>query len=85
LAKITNGDSKLFKKARMRDFSYFYKLLKNMEKEYKIHLKLGPRDFDIHKTTAIFPPVRLDDKKKVKIIMKGRWKNEYIATFERDI
>jgi hypothetical protein len=79
---LTYRTGRKIKKVRMRDFAYFYKLLKIMEKEYKIKLKLGPKDFDIHKTTAIFPPVRLDDKKNVKIIMKGRWKNEYIATFE---
>ncbi len=79
---LTYRTGRKIKKARMRDFSYFYKLLKSMEKEYKIKLKLGPKDFDIHKTTAIFPPVRLGDKRTVEIIMNGRWKNEYIAKFE---
>ncbi len=79
---LTYRTGRKIKKARMRDFSYFYKLLKNMEKEFKIKLKLGPKDFDIHKTTAIFPPVRLGDIRNVEIIMKGRWKNEYIALFE---
>ena len=79
---LTYRTGRKIKKARMRDFSFFYKLLKNMEKEYKIKLKIGQKDFGIHKTTAISPPVRLDDKRKVKIIMKGRWDNEYIAIFQ---
>ena len=79
---LTYRTGRKIKKARMRDFAYFYKLLNNMEKEYKIKLKLGPKDFNIHKTNAIYPPVRLGDKRTVEIIMKGRWKNEYIALFD---
>ncbi len=79
---LTYRTGRKIKKARMREFIYFYKLLQKMEKEYKIKLKLGPKDFNIHKTIAIFPPVRLGDIKNVEIIMKGRWKNEYIAIFE---
>ncbi len=81
---LTYRTGRKIKKARMRDFAYFYKLLNNLEKEYKIKLKLGPKDFEIRKTIAISPPVRLDDKRNVEIIMKGRWKNEYIAIFEKN-
>lgn len=79
---LTYRTGRKIKKAKMRDFGYFYKLLKNMENEYKIKLKLGPSDFGIRKTEAIYPSVRMDDKRNVEIIMKGRWKNEYIAIFE---
>ncbi|MHA1718367.1 MAG: radical SAM protein [Promethearchaeota archaeon] len=78
---LTYRTGRKIRKARMRDFGYFYKLLQQMEKEYNLKLKLGPKDFNIHKTPAIFPPVRLGEKRKVEILMKGRWDNEYIAIF----
>ena len=79
---LTYRTGRKIKKIRSREFKYFYKLLQNMEKEHKIKLRLGPRDFGIHKTAAIYPSVRINDIRKVEILMKGRWKNEYIALFE---
>ena len=68
------------KKIRPKTWDYFYKQLTRLEKKYKIKLKLGPRDFNIHKRKNV---ASLDIKKnqsvKLTIISKGRWKNEYIG------
>lgn len=68
------------KKIRPKTWDYFYKQLTRLEKKYKIKLKLGPRDFNIHKRKNV---ASLDIKKNqsinLTIISKGRWKNEYIG------
>ena len=71
------------KKIRPKTWDYFYKQLTRLEKKYKIKLKLGPRDFNIHKRKNI---ASLDVKKnefiKLTIISKGRWKNEFIGKID---
>jgi uncharacterized Fe-S cluster-containing radical SAM superfamily enzyme len=62
-----------------RDFSYFYQRLQNLEKQFGLKLKLGPRDFDIRDMRSIPPPVSLDDQIQAEIVFQGRWKNEYIG------
>jgi uncharacterized Fe-S cluster-containing radical SAM superfamily enzyme len=71
------------KKIRPKSWGYFYKQLSRLEKRYKIKLKLGPRDFNIHKRKNV---ASLDIKKNefinLTIISKGRWKNEFIGKFD---
>lgn len=76
---LTYSTGRKIKKARMREFAFFYKTLKKMEKEHQLKLKLGPKDFNIHRTVAVHPPVKLHDIDTVEIIQKGRYENEYIA------
>lgn len=78
---LTYKTGRKIRKTRMREFSYFYSRLHKMEKETGLKLKLSPEDFDIVKTKAIIPPVKLNDIDKVQIVAKGRWKNEYIARY----
>jgi len=68
-----------FWKVEAHTFDYFYKRLSELEKQYNIKLKLGPRDFGIHPTKPINPPVEVGSKVPVKIICKGRSINEYIG------
>ncbi|MFX1424940.1 MAG: radical SAM protein [Promethearchaeota archaeon] len=73
------------KKIRPKSWDYFYKQLSKLEKKYKIKLKLGPKDFDIHKRKNV---VTLDVKKneliKLTIVSKGRWKNEFIGKIDEN-
>ena len=68
------------KKIRPKSWDYFYKQLTRLEKKYKIKLKLGPKDFGIHKRTT-FTPLKLkkDDVINLSVISIGRWENEYIG------
>ncbi len=76
---LTYKTGRKIRKAKMRDFSFFYSVLQKMEKSSGLKLKLGPKDFGIFKTEAITPPVRLNEIEFVQILMASRWKNEYIA------
>ncbi|MCP4761560.1 MAG: radical SAM protein [archaeon] len=67
------------KKVTEREFSYFYKRLSEFEKKYDIKLKLGPKDFNIHKSKPITTPVEFGEKVRVQVISEGRTKNEYIG------
>jgi len=71
------------KKIRPKSWGFFYKQLSRLEKKYRIKLKLGPRDFNIHKRENI---ASLDVKKNelinLTIISKGRWKNEFIGKID---
>ena len=62
-----------------RDFSYFYQQLGEMEQNYGLKLKLGPLDFGIHSANPISSPFQVGATSQVQVIMKGRFKNEYIA------
>ncbi|MHA1745499.1 MAG: radical SAM protein [Promethearchaeota archaeon] len=76
---LTYRTGRKIRKAHQREFGYYYKILRQMEKQHHLKLKLGPNDFGIHRTGAIFPPVKLNDIDTVEIMMMGRWKNEFIA------
>ncbi|UYP45987.1 GTP 3',8-cyclase [Candidatus Lokiarchaeum ossiferum] len=76
---LTYSSGRKIKKAKMREFAFFYKVLKKLEKEHQLKLKLGPKDFNIHRTDAVHPPVKLNETDTVEIIKKGRYDNEYIA------
>jgi uncharacterized Fe-S cluster-containing radical SAM superfamily enzyme len=71
------------KKIRPKSWGFFYKQLSRLEKKHRIKLKLGPRDFNIHKRKNV---ASLDVKKneliKLTIISKGRWKNEFIGKID---
>ncbi|KKN35756.1 hypothetical protein LCGC14_0780360 [marine sediment metagenome] len=68
------------KKIRPKSWDYFYKQLSSLEKKFKIKLKLGPNDFNIHRRKKIASPdVRKGDIVKVVVVSKGRWEYEYIA------
>ena len=68
------------KKIQPKSWDYFYLQLSRIEKKYGIKLKLGPRDFGIHKRTQV-PSLNLkkNDLLNVKIVSKGRWLNECIG------
>lgn len=81
---LTYKTGRKIKRAKSRDFSYFYKILQGLERKTGLKLKLGPDDFGIHSTLPIMPNVVRDQKYKVKILMQGRWKNEYIAQLDQN-
>ncbi|MFX0075375.1 MAG: radical SAM protein [Candidatus Hermodarchaeota archaeon] len=68
------------KKIKPKSWDYFYSQLSRLENKYNIKLKLGPRDFGIHRR-AQFPNLNLqrDSLINVKIVSKGRWINECIG------
>jgi len=68
------------KKIRPKSWGYFYKQLTRLEKKHDIKLKLGPRDFNIHKRKK-FPTLELrkDNIIGLTVISQGRWENEYIG------
>jgi uncharacterized Fe-S cluster-containing radical SAM superfamily enzyme len=73
------------KKIRPKSWDYFYKQLSTLEKKYDIKLKLGPRDFGIHKRkTVAFLNIKKNDFINLEIISKGRWKREYIGKIDKN-
>ena len=68
------------KKIRPKSWGYFYKQLAKLEKKYDIKLKLGPKDFGIHKRKTIDSlKLKKNDIIELKVISKGRWNNEFIG------
>jgi len=68
------------KKIRPKSWGYFYDQLSFLERKYNIKLKLGPQDFGIHKRKILSSfKVQKNDKLRLKVISKGRWKKEYIG------
>jgi len=68
------------KKIRPKSWGYFYLQLSRLEKRYGIKLKLGPKDFGIHKRAQVSNlGLKRDDLIKTKIVSKGRWMNECIG------
>ncbi|TKJ22467.1 MAG: molybdenum cofactor biosynthesis protein MoaA [Promethearchaeota archaeon Loki_b32] len=68
------------KKIRPKGWDFFYKQLSMLEKKFKIKLKLGPQDFGIHKRKVVASlNLQKNDRIKLTIISKGRWKREYIG------
>ena len=68
-----------FWKVEPRSFDYFYAKLSELEKKYKMKLKLGPLDFGIHPTNPITPPVNIGSKVPVTVLCKGRSNIEFIG------
>ena len=74
------------KKIRPKSWDYFYKQLSKLEKKYNLKLKLGPKDFGIHKRKAMIPlNFQKGDIIKLKIVSKGRWNNECIGKITNNI
>ncbi|MFW9949897.1 MAG: radical SAM protein, partial [Candidatus Thorarchaeota archaeon] len=68
------------KKIKPKSWDYFYLQLSRLEKKYGIKLKLGPKDFGIHKRTQVSTlDLKKDDLIKIKIVSRGRWINECIG------
>ena len=68
------------KKIKPKSWGYFYSQLSKLEKKYGIKLKLGPNDFGIHKRAKVSTlDLKKNDLLKVKIVSRGRWKNECIG------
>jgi len=73
------------KKIRPKSWGYFYSQLSILEKKYNIKLKLGPKDFGIHKTKTVASlNVRKNDSLRLKVISKGRWEREYIGKIDEN-
>ena len=68
------------KKIRPKSWDYFYKQLSRLEKKYDIKLKLGPRDFNIHKRKSLASlELKKEDIIGLTVISQGRWDNEYLG------
>ncbi|MHA2181535.1 MAG: radical SAM protein, partial [Promethearchaeota archaeon] len=68
------------KKIRPKSWDYFYKQLSRLEKKYDIKLKLGPKDFNIHRRTRVASlGLKKDDVLNLSVVSVGRWENEYIG------
>jgi hypothetical protein len=68
------------KKIKPKSWDYFYLHLSKLEKKYNIKLKLGPRDFGIHKRARVSTlDLKKDDLLEIKIVSRGRWPNECIG------
>ncbi len=73
------------KKIRPKSWDYFYNQLSKLEKQYDIKLKLGPKDFGIHKRNTVASlNVKKNDIIRLQIISKGRWKKEFIGKFNNN-
>ena len=71
------------KKIRPKSWDYFYKQLSTLEKKFNVKLKLGPKDFGIHKRKTVASlKIKKNDIIKLKIISRGRWKREYIGKID---
>jgi hypothetical protein len=66
-------------RVKEREFKHFYKMLGKLEKKFDIKLKLGPNDFNIHRSGFIEPPVLMGEIKRVQILSEGRNPGEYIG------
>ncbi len=72
-------------KIKQRDFSYFYKRLKELERQNKAKLLLGPSDFGIHPAPTYKSPVKEQleqgalDSVDIEILSPGRQQREYIG------
>ncbi|MHA1794293.1 MAG: radical SAM protein [Promethearchaeota archaeon] len=78
------------KKTKQREFNYFYKRLRQLEKKYGVKLLLGPSDFNIHSCSKIEAPIvpfikessRSTKKTRiieVEIVSAGRYSNEFLG------
>jgi uncharacterized Fe-S cluster-containing radical SAM superfamily enzyme len=68
------------KKIQPKSWDYFYSYLSKLEKKFNIKLKLGPKDFGIHKRKRVSTlDLQKKDLLKIEIVSKGRWENECIG------
>ena len=68
------------KKIKPKSWDYFYLQLSRLEKKFGLKLKLGPKDFNIHKRAQVSTlGLKKDDLMKIKVVSRGRWINECIG------
>ena len=67
------------KGAKRLNYYKFYKKLDELEKEFGVKLKLGPRDFGIEKRKRLPTIFDKGDKIQVKVVCDGWFKNELIG------
>lgn len=68
------------KKIRPKSWGYFYKQLSRLEKKYHIKLKLGPKDFNIHKRKRLITSqLKKNEIIASTVISRGRWEHEFIG------
>lgn len=67
------------KRIHPEDFRAFYKRIFEYEKQFNLKLKLWAPDFSMHAATPYSPKFKMGDEVTVKILLPGRWKNEYIG------
>jgi hypothetical protein len=79
---LTYRTGRKLKNVYSREFQHFYHRLTDLERQSGLKLKLGPNDFDIHKTIAIAPPLEIDQEVQMEVLREGRWKNEYICLYD---
>jgi hypothetical protein len=73
------------KKIRPKSWKYFYLQLTKLEKKYRIKLKLGPHDFNIHKRKSISNLLlKKNDVIDVIVVCRGRWEKECIGMINRN-
>ena len=74
------------KNVHPKSWDFFYRQLSRLEKHYDVKLKLGPKDFGIHKRARGFNfNVKKNDLIRVQLISKGRWENECIGKINSEI
>lgn len=77
---LTYKTGRKLKKIRPKTWGYFYKQLSQLERKYNIKLKLGPRDFGIHKRKGVDTlNLKKGDIITAQVVSQGRWNKEYIA------
>ncbi len=74
------------KKVQSKSWDYFYLYLSRLEKKFKIKLKLGPKDFGIHKRKSVSTlNLKKKDLIKIEIVSRGRWENECIGKIHNSL
>ncbi len=83
---LTYKTGRKLKKIRPKSWDYFYKQLSRLEKKYDIKLKLGPKDFNIHKRNSLKSlEFNKNDIISLTVISQGRWDNEYIGRISENL
>jgi uncharacterized Fe-S cluster-containing radical SAM superfamily enzyme len=60
-------------------FEDFFEKLKDLEKKYKLKLKLSREDFNIKIANVLKKPLENDEFTKVKLVCKGMFRNEMLG------
>jgi hypothetical protein len=60
-------------------FEEFFEKLKELEKKYKLKLKLSRDDFNIKAANVLKKPLENDEYTKVKLVCRGMFKNEMLG------
>ncbi len=71
--------SRKMKGAKMINYYKFYKQLNQWGKEFDIKLKMGPKDYNIHKTKRLPTDFEIGQSVKVKLVAPGFMNNQMIG------